>query len=120
MDDTWLKMSKMMFEPFRIPFQNERIETFKMESPEEYIRRALIHIAKKREITIKAGEMICTYLELNPENFLRNRPSGEPTIVDICDPVQFMIPTPKTSRVIETMDKNLCMEILRWVIPSSF
>jgi hypothetical protein len=32
-DDTWLKMSKMMFEPFRILFQNERIEAFKMESP---------------------------------------------------------------------------------------
>jgi hypothetical protein len=80
----------------------------------------LVHIAKKREVTIKAGEMICTYLELKPELFLKNRASGEPTIVDNCDPVQFMIPTPKTSHVIKTMDKNLCMEILRWVIPASF
>jgi len=110
----------MMFEPYRIPFQNERIDASKTETAEEYIRRALGHIAKKRQITIKAGEMICTYLEINPENFLRNRTSGEPTIIDICDPVQFMIPTPKASRVIETMGKKLCMEILKWVIPLSF
>jgi hypothetical protein len=63
--------------------------------------------------------MICTYLEVNPEHFLRNRTNGEPTIVDICDPVQFMIPTPKASRVIETMSKSLCIEILKWIIPLS-
>ncbi len=63
--------------------------------------------------------MICTYLNISPENFLRNRPNGEPTIVDQYDPVQFMIPTPKTSHVIETMDKNLCAEILRWVVPTA-
>jgi hypothetical protein len=31
-----------------------------------------------------------------------------------------MIPTPKTSHVIETMERNLCKEILSWVIPNSF
>ena len=72
-DDTWLKMSKMMFEQFRIPFQNERIDASKLDTPEEYIRRALIHIAKKREITIKAGEMICTYLDISPDKFLKDR-----------------------------------------------
>ncbi len=86
-DDTWLKMTKMMFEPFRIPFQNERIETWKIESPEEFQKKALIQIAKKRDLTRKAGEMICTYLELDPEKFLRNRQNGEPTIMDNCDPV---------------------------------
>ncbi len=84
------------------------------------MRRGLIHIAKKREIIVKAGEMICTYLELDPQHFLKNRPNGDPTIVDSCDPVQFMIPTPKTSQIIQTMDKNLCKQILSWVIPLSF
>ena len=83
-----------------------------MESPEEYIRRTLGHIKSKREITIKAGEMICAFLEIDPEKFVRNRPSGEPTIVDYCDPVQFMIPTPKTGRVIENMEKKLSIELL--------
>lgn len=60
--------------------------------------------------------MICSYLDISPDHFLRNRLNGESTIVDQYDPVQFMIPTPKTSHVIETMDKSLCTEILNWVI----
>jgi len=68
---------------------------------------------KKKEITIKAGEMICTFLELDYQPFIYKRPNEEPTIVEYLDPVQFMIPSPKISKVIDVMEKDLCRDLLK-------
>jgi hypothetical protein len=64
-DDTWLNLSKMMFEAFRYEFQNVRLKQFETNDATKYLELSLNHMQKKREITIKAGEMICTYLELD-------------------------------------------------------
>ena len=41
------------------------------------------------------------------------RSSGEPTLIFFLDPIQFMIPTPKTSKNIEDLDKDRCRQILK-------
>lgn len=64
-DDTWLNLSKMMFDPFRNDFQNERLKCFEISDPVKYLEISLVQIQKKRDITIKAGEMICKYLDLD-------------------------------------------------------
>ena len=86
-DDTWIKLAKMMFEPFRLNFRNERVEQYNASNPELYLTKTLIQIQKKRDITIRAGEMIFTYLEIESDPFLYHRASGDPTIVDSYDPI---------------------------------
>ena len=118
-DDTWLNMSKMMLEPFRLNFQNIRLEQFKTMDPAAYLENVLAQIQKKRDLTVKAGEMICTFLELDFVPFIYQRTPEEPTIVEYIDPIQFMIPTPKTSKVIDVMEKDLCRDLLKHIITVS-
>ena len=80
-DDTWLKLAKLMFDPFTINFQNERLEQIKVLNPDEYFVKTMVHVIKKREIFIRAGEMICKYLEIDADNFLYQRENGESTIL---------------------------------------
>ena len=63
--------------------------------------------------------MICTYLELDFVPFIYQRTPEEPTIVEYIDPIQFMIPTPKTSKVIDVMEKDLCRDLLKHIISVS-
>lgn len=112
-DDTWLNLSKMMFEAFRYELQNVRLKQFETNDATKYLELSLNHMQKKREITIKAGEMICTYLELDFQPFIHQRQNEEPTIVEYVDPIQFMIPAPKTSKVIDVMEKELCQDLLK-------
>lgn len=37
-DDTWLKVAKLMFENFRGDYQNERISSFKKKEVEDYVK----------------------------------------------------------------------------------
>lgn len=89
-----------------------------MGDPEEYLAKTLVQIQKKKDITIKAGEMICAYLELDQTSFIYKRPNGEPTIVDNLDPIQLMIPI-KKSRAITTIPKELSVDIMRDLIAST-
>ena len=77
---------------------------------------ALVHLQKKREIIAKAAQMICTYLDIDFESFLHYRPNGDLTIYYMMDPIQFMIPVPKKSKVIEVMEKDLAAQLLEWLI----
>ncbi len=63
--------------------------------------------------------MICTYLNLDPSTFFYNRSNGEPSIVEFYDPIQFMIPNPKNSRVIGTISKERSVEILSQIVQAS-
>ena len=59
--------------------------------------------------------MLCRYLELDEEQFLYFR-DGQTTIVDSLDPVQFLIPTPETSKDIPDLPKQKLMIILNEVL----
>lgn len=65
---------------------------------------------------MRAGEMICNYLDLDPSSFFYNRSNGEPSIVEFYDPIQFMIPNPKNSREIPALTKERSVEILRNIV----
>ena len=72
----------------------------------------MVHAQKQRDIIVRAGEMICEYLQIKPDVFLYNRPNGEPSIVEYQDPIQFMVPAPKRAKVIPTLGKVQCIETL--------
>jgi len=67
-------------------------------------------------VIVRAGEMICEYLQIKPDLYIFNRPNGEPTIVEYQDPIQFMIPAPKKSKPIESLGKDKCIEILHSLV----
>lgn len=59
--------------------------------------------------------MLCAYLELDEDNYLFFR-EGSPTIIDTLDPVQFLLPTPESSKVIPELDKVKTITILNEVL----
>lgn len=56
--------------------------------------------------------MVCEYLQIKPDVYLYNRPNDEHSIVEYQDPIQFMVPAPKRAKVIPTLGKVQCIEIL--------
>jgi len=78
----------------------------------EYLAICMVQAQKQRDIIVRAGEMICEYLQIKSDVFLYNRPNGEPSIVEYQDPIQFMVPAPKRAKVIPTMGKVQCIETL--------
>lgn len=54
-DDTWVQLSKLMFEPFREGFLNERSEPFATGAPTTYLEKVLPQLQKYKDIIVKAG-----------------------------------------------------------------
>ena len=59
--------------------------------------------------------MLCAYLELNEDEFLYFR-ENQTTILDELDPVQFMMPTPERSEIIEDLDKAKSIKIMNEIM----
>ena len=59
----------------------------------------------------RAGEMICAYLDLDPDQFMYFR-EGSASLLEQMDPVQFLIPTPETSKPVPEVDKLKACVIL--------
>ena len=98
-DDTWLKLSKILLDNLRFQFQSDRLESFKKKEVALYMQICVDQMARKKGIITRAGEMICAYLEIDEDQFLYFR-EGQHTILDSLDPVQFMMPTPESSQVL--------------------
>eukprot|EP00347_Sterkiella_histriomuscorum_P007607 403348266 len=117
LDDTWLKSSILMYETHRLQYQNDRLPHFKSKNVVDYHSLASSQYRHKNGIVKKAGEIICTFLEIDPDQFMYFRDAGSDiTIIDHLDPVQFMIPLPKNSKVIEGLDKPRASVILNEVL----
>jgi len=47
----------------------------------------MLHAQKQRDIIVRAGEMVCEYLQIKPDVYLYNRPNSEHSIVEYQDPI---------------------------------
>ena len=73
-------------------------------------------MARKRGIIARAGEMLCRYIELDEEQFIHFREGGISSILQNMDPVQFLMPTPETSKVIQGLERSKTIIILNEVL----
>lgn len=69
-DDTWLKMALLMYETQRLTNQNERLKPFKEKNVSEYIKQAVEQGIERLHIIKKAGEIVCTFLEIEADEFM--------------------------------------------------
>ena len=58
--------------------------------------------------------MVCLYLEIEEDPFIYFR-DGQ-SILDTIDPVQLMIPTPKSSKAIDKLEKEQSIIILNEIL----
>lgn len=56
-----------MFESSRLSFQNERMPSLRSKNAAEYHKQAKDDFQYKQNVTKKAGEIICTYLEIDAD-----------------------------------------------------
>ncbi|CDW71999.1 UNKNOWN [Stylonychia lemnae] len=115
-DDVWLKVAKIMYESSRLSFQNERMENLRTKNVKLYNSQVLDDLQYKLNVTKKAGEVVCTYLEINPDQFMYLRDQGSLTILEHLDPIQFLIPVPVSSKIIEELDKTKALTILNEIL----
>ncbi len=73
-------------------------------------------MSRKKGIVSRAGEILCTYIDLDPELFMHFREGAGPTILETLDPVQFLIPTPETSKVIPDLERTRTIKILNEIL----
>jgi hypothetical protein len=73
-------------------------------------------MARRHGIMNRSGEMICRYLELEEEQFIHFREGGLSSIIENMDPVQFLMPTPETSKVLDILDRSKTMIILNEIL----
>jgi hypothetical protein len=66
-DDTWLKVYKIMLDQLRDDFLQDRRAPYKEKEVAKYINLCKDQMARKRGIISRAGEMVCRYLELDEE-----------------------------------------------------
>ena len=81
-----------------------------------YLPLCIEQMSWKKGIINRAGEMLCAYLGLNEEGFLNFREAAGLTILEQLDPVQFLIPTPETSKVISDLDRARTIKILNEIL----
>lgn len=67
-------------------------------------------------MTKKAGEVVCTYLDLEQDEFMYFRENGDITIIEHLDPIQMLMPVPLTSKVIKDLEKDKAIVILNEVL----
>ena len=60
--------------------------------------------------------MLTRYVEIESDQFMYFRDGGEPTIMENLDPVQFMIPAPKTSKLVPDLEKSKSIVILNEIL----
>ena len=94
----------------------DRRAPYKEKDVAKYINLCKDQMARKRGIISRSGEMVCRYLELDEEQFIHFREGGISSILENLDPVQFLMPTPETSNVIETLERSKSMIILNEVL----
>ena len=58
-DDTWLKVAKIMIDSLRLEFQDERLIPFKAKEVQKYLGAVSEQANRKKGIYTRAGEMIC-------------------------------------------------------------
>lgn len=66
-DDTWLKMAKILMDSLRHDLQDERMLKYKVKDAEGYVELAMAQAARRKGAITRAGEMICRYLELDED-----------------------------------------------------
>ena len=66
-DDTWLKVYKIMLDMLRDDFLQERRAPYKQKEVAKYINLCKDQMARKKGIISRAGEMLCRFLELDEE-----------------------------------------------------
>lgn len=66
-DDAWLKISKVMYESSRLQNQNDRLVHFRTKNVEDYNKLAIQNLRLKSNITKKAGEILCTYMDIDQD-----------------------------------------------------
>lgn len=84
-DDTWLKISRILLDTLRYELQTARLAPFKEKDVSTYVEVCLAQIALRKGLLARAGEMLCAYLQLDEDQFLYFR--GSPSLLDTLDPV---------------------------------
>ena len=115
-DDSWLKMSKIMINQLRREFLKARMASYAQKEVDKYLPICMEQMSWKKGIINRAGEMICAYLELDEDMFMHFREGAGPTILEQLDPVQFLIPTPETSKVIPDLERGKTIKILNEIL----
>ena len=86
-DDSWLKLSQLMWTRGRKIARNARKQFFVEKNGEEWSKLARLHYQKQREFKIRAGEALCQYSGLEEDTTIHLRDGDSLTIVHALDAI---------------------------------
>lgn len=125
-DDTWLKLAQIMWTRDRKNGRLAREASFKNKQRPEWAVQAIQDVRKRKQVFTRAGEVVCYFAGVGADTIMYMREGEAPTILDIMDPVQLLIPAPvlsniNRSKVIESLlnDKPKTVTILAEALESS-
>jgi len=118
-DDTWLKLSQLMWTRNRKTGRTNRKTPLTELNGSGWATLAVEDARQRKRVFRRAGEVLCYMGGLSEDPILYFRDGDAPTILDLLDPVQIFIPAPvlsnvNRSKVVENLrdDKGKTVTIL--------
>ena len=125
-DDTWLKLSMVMWTRDRKLGRTARQADFAEGKAGEWVSKAMPQCRKRSQVIERAGEIVCMFANLSSEPIMYCRKDDMPSLLDLLDPVQILIPAPalsnvNKSKVVESLadDKQKTVAILAEILEGS-
>ena len=98
-DDTWLKLAMVMWTRDRKLGRAARQEDFAQSKATEWVSKAMPQARKRSQTIERAGEIVCKMANLACDPIMYYRDNDMPSLLDMLDPVQILIPAPSLSNV---------------------